>query len=45
MSNWNDEEDDDFFSPTDWERDSYETDEEYIERMEDQNDFLEYNDD
>lgn len=38
------EEDDDYYSPTDWEREPDESDEDYRERMEDLNDLLEYND-
>ena len=39
------EEEEDFFSPTSWEKDPYESDEEYIERIQDQEDWLEYFDD
>ena len=35
----------DFFSPTSWEKDPDETDEEYIERIQDQEDWLESFDD
>lgn len=40
-----DEEDEDFFSPTSWDKDPFETDEEYFERIQDQEDLLEYYDD
>ncbi len=35
------EEGEDFFSPTSWERDPFETDEEYLERMEDLESYFE----
>lgn len=34
--------DEDYYSPTDWEKDPFETDEEYEERIQDQEDLLEY---
>ena len=39
------EEEEDFFSPTSWDKDPFETDEEYIERIQDQEDWLESFDD
>lgn len=36
--------DDDFYSPTSWDKDPFETDEEYEERIQDQEDLLEYYD-
>ncbi len=39
------EEEEDFFSPTSCEKDPFETDEEYIERIQDQEDWLESFDD
>lgn len=39
----NDEED--YYSPTSWDRNPYETDEDYEERMQDQEDYLDYNND
>ena len=39
------EEEEDFFSPTSWDKDPSETDEEYIERIQDQEDWLESFDD
>ncbi len=40
-----DEEVEDFYSPTSWDKDPYETDEEYLERIQDQEDWLESFDD
>ena len=37
--------DDDMFSPTSWDKDPFETDEEYEERIQDQEDMMEYYDD
>lgn len=37
--------DDDMFSPTSWDKDLFETDEEYEERIQDQEDMMEYYDD
>ena len=37
--------DDDMFSPTSWDKDPFETDEEYEERIKDQEDMMEYYDD
>lgn len=37
--------DDDMFSPTSWYKDPFETDEEYEERIQDQEDMMEYYDD
>lgn len=37
--------DDDTFSPTSWDKDPFETDEEYEERIQDQEDMMEYYDD
>lgn len=37
--------DDDMFSPTSWDKDTFETDEEYEERIQDQEDMMEYYDD
>ena len=34
--------DDDYYSPTDWDRDPYESDEDYDERTQDLEDYLEY---
>ena len=34
--------DEDFCSPTSWDKDPFETDEEYEERIQDQEDLLEY---
>lgn len=36
------EEDDDYYSPTSWDRDPEESDEDYRDRMEDQESLLEY---
>jgi len=44
MSRYHDDEDDQF-SPTSWERDPFESDEDYEERMQDQEDYLESFDD
>lgn len=38
------DEEDDFYSPTSWDKDPYETDEDYQERIQDQEDLLEYYD-
>lgn len=35
----------DFFSPTSWDKDPFESDEEYLERIQDQEDWLESLDD
>lgn len=35
------EEKEDFFSPTSWDKDPFETDEEYLDRLDDLNDYLE----
>lgn len=37
------EDDDDYYSPTDWDQDPTESDTDYEERTEDLNDWLEYN--
>lgn len=37
------DEDDDYYSPTDWEQQPDESDTDYEERMEDQDSYLEYN--
>lgn len=37
--------DDDMFSPTSWDKDPFEADEEYEERIQDQEDMMEYYDD
>ena len=34
--------DDDFYSPTSWDKDPFETDEDYQDRIQDQEDLLEY---
>lgn len=34
--------DEDFYSPTSWDKDPFETDEEYEERIQNQEDLLEY---
>ena len=38
-------EEDDIYSPTSWDKDPYETDEEYEERIKDQEDLMEFFDD
>ena len=40
-----DEDEEDFFSPTSWDKDPFESDEEYLERIQDQEDWLESLDD
>lgn len=47
MKPYNDYEDEeeDYYSPTSWGRDSYETDEDYEDRIQDQEDYLDYNND
>lgn len=42
MSRRHFDDEEDYYSPTSWDRDPDETDEEYMERMQDQEDFLEY---
>ena len=42
MSRKHFDDEEDYYSPTSWERDPDETDEEYQDRMQDQEDFLEY---
>lgn len=39
------DDEDDMFSPTSWDKDPFETDEEYQERIQDQEDLMEYYDD
>lgn len=36
-----DEDEDDFYSPTSWDRHPWETDEQYTDRIQDQEDYLE----
>jgi hypothetical protein len=42
MSRRHYDDEEDYYSPTSWERDPDETDEEYQDRMQDQEDLLEY---
>lgn len=39
--NYDEEENDDYYSPTDWEREYNESDEDYEERIQDLEDFME----
>lgn len=46
MKDWNyEEEEDDVYTPTGWERESGESEEDYLDRIQDQNDWAEYFDD